>query len=333
MATEIITDRISRIIVRLPKNPLRSLNSYIVRGDDRNLLIDTGFHINESYNDLREGLADLSIDMGRTDIFLTHCHSDHGGNAGRIKSPSSVVYASEIDAVLTDRIVGDHDGLERYFFNQMTRQGFPGEESVESIMANPAVQNNEPTPFDITPVGEGHVFDLGGVRLRVVYTPGHTPGHACLSIDEEGILFTGDHVLFDITPNITEWSILDDALGSYLASLEKIRDMNVRLALPGHRESGDFGARVDELVRHHEARLAETLGIVEREGGLTCYEIASRMKWKVRSRGWSEFPPSQIYFAVGEAASHLRRLEVSGQVRVESVDGADRYYAAGGDGR
>jgi glyoxylase-like metal-dependent hydrolase (beta-lactamase superfamily II) len=323
--TKTITGRIDRIRVRLPDNPLRNLNCYIIRGDRRNLLVDTGFHLPESFSDLQEGLHALSIDMDRTDIFLTHCHADHTGNAGRIASASSVIYASSIDKALIERIVGDHEGLVRYFDSCMIRDGFPDEERAPSLGANPAAQNNERTPFSMSAVEEGHVFDLGGVRLRTVYTQGHTPGHMCLYIEEDGILFTGDHVLFDITPNITDWQDVDDSLGSYLTNLLKIRAMDVRLALPAHRESGDLTARVDELIRHHEDRLEEVTGIVGKRDGQTCYEIASQMRWKISCNDWNTFPLSQKFFAVGEARSHLQHLKIKGEIRVER-EGAREYY-------
>jgi glyoxylase-like metal-dependent hydrolase (beta-lactamase superfamily II) len=323
-----VTDRISRIVVTLPNNPLRSLNSYIVHGNDRNLLIDTGFHLEESFKDLTEGIRALNIDMKRTDLFLTHCHSDHTGNSGRIASDESVIYASAVDRVLIDRTINDNVGLRRSFYDRMCRSGFPEEKAAPSLGVNPAIQNNEPDAFIMTSVDEGHVFDLGGICLRAFYTPGHTPGHMCLFIDTEGILFTGDHVLFDITPNITEWKEMDDALGSYIDSLRVARGMDVRLALPGHRESGNFKDRIDALLEHHEARLEEALSIAAQRPGQTCYEIASRMTWKVSGGNWDAFPLSQLYFAVGEAKSHLRHLEVSGKIKIETLDGVERFTAS-----
>jgi glyoxylase-like metal-dependent hydrolase (beta-lactamase superfamily II) len=321
-----ITDRIERINVRLPDNPLKSLNSYIVKGDDRNLLIDTGFHLPESFSDLREGIRALSIDMEHTDIFLTHCHADHTGNAGRIASASSVIYASSIDKALIEMFVEEHDGLVRYFDDCMVRDGFPDAERESSLSANPAAHNNERNPFTIAAIEDGHVFDLGGICLRALCTPGHTPGHMCLYIEKDGILFTGDHVLFDITPNITDWKGVDDSLGDYMGSLMETRDMDVRLALPGHRESGDFVARTDELLGHHEARFGETYGIVKREDGQTCYEIASKMRWRISCNDWNAFPPAQKFFAVGEARSHLQYLRIRGRIRVTEDNGVERYY-------
>ena len=71
-------------------------------------------------------------------------------------------------------------------------------------------------------------------------------------------MFTGDHVLFDITPNITMWPNLPNALGRYLESLEKVRALPVKLALPGHRHTGDLEARIQALFTHHRNRVGET---------------------------------------------------------------------------
>jgi glyoxylase-like metal-dependent hydrolase (beta-lactamase superfamily II) len=326
MDTEKITERIERFKIRLPNNPLKTLNCYVIKGDDRNLLIDTGFHLPESFADLKEGIRALRIDMDGTDIFLTHCHADHTGNAGRIASASCEIYASSVDKALIEDAVTDNAGLIRYFDACMIRDGFSEAERALSIDTNPAAQNNERTPFPIVAVPEGHLFDLGGARLRTIFTPGHTPGHMCLYAEEDGILFTGDHVLFDITPNIMDWKDMDDSLGSYLESLSRIRTADIKRALPAHREGGDFKARVDELIRHHAVRLEEALGIVSRAGGQTCYAIASQMKWKISCNNWEAFPPGQKFFAVSEARSHLRHLQIQGAIRVASEGGTEYYF-------
>jgi glyoxylase-like metal-dependent hydrolase (beta-lactamase superfamily II) len=208
----------------------------------------------------------------------------------------------------------------------MIRDGFSEEERAVSLGMNPAAHNNERARFPIVAVEEGRRLDLGGVRLHTICTPGHTPGHMCLYIEEDGILFTGDHVLFDITPNITDWRGMEDALGAYMDSLLKIRSMDVRRAFPAHREGGDFAARVDELIRHHEARLEEAHNVVSNADGQTCYEIASKMMWKISCNDWNAFPPAQKFFAVGEARSHLRHLAIQGAVHVRAEGGVEYYY-------
>ena len=70
---------IYKIPVTLPNNPLKILNSYVIRTPDENLVIDTGFNQPECLEALTAGLKELSIDMDHTTLFLTHLHSDHVG--------------------------------------------------------------------------------------------------------------------------------------------------------------------------------------------------------------------------------------------------------------
>ena len=166
---------------------------------------------------------------------------------------------------------------------------------------------------------------MGEFTLTVLETPGHTPGQICLWMDSEGILFTADHVLFDITPNIAMWPNLDNALGHYLKSLEKIKSLPVKLALPGHRHSGDLHRRIEELFAHHRNRVAETLAIVQGTPGLTAYEIAGQMTWDIRAKSWDEFPLNQKWFAVGEALAHLELLLEEGKLVRTEEDGFFHY--------
>ena len=64
-------------------------------------------------------------------------------------------------------------------------------------------------------------------------------------------------MLFDISPNITPWNGMEDALGCYLDSLRAVRELPARLALPGHRRPGALAPRVDALLEHHARRLDE----------------------------------------------------------------------------
>ena len=89
-----VLENIYRIQVPLPKNPLRILNSYVIKGKDRNLVIDTGFRHPECYEVLTRGLKELDVHMEDTDILLTHLHSDHTGLAPDIAAPETNLYLS-----------------------------------------------------------------------------------------------------------------------------------------------------------------------------------------------------------------------------------------------
>jgi glyoxylase-like metal-dependent hydrolase (beta-lactamase superfamily II) len=135
-------------------------------------------------------------------------------------------------------------------------------------------------------------------------------------------------VLFHITPNICRWTGVEDSLGDYLASLDRVNALPVERVLPAHRmEMGDLGGRVNELKSHHRLRLDSALEIVKREPGLTAYDIAGRMAWSIRCRSWLDFPVTQKFFAVGEALAHLDWLEKQGLLRREPQSGQIRWFS------
>lgn len=323
---EQVLENVYRIRIELPNSPLKVLNSYFLKGTPKNLLIDTGFRHPDCKAAMRSALRELGADMADTDILLTHLHADHSGLASEIATPETRIFISrrEIPWMSGDtrRAIWDSDT------RRMLASGFPPEEAYdERTFATSRAMASDPTFSRYLPIDEGDTFSCGGYTLRAVCTPGHTPGHMCFWMEEQKTLFAGDHVLFDITPNITVWHGLDDALGAYLESLRKIDAYDARLVLPGHREPGDLHERVKTLIAHHENRLDECFAVVCQNPGATAYELASRMTWKIRCNSWNEFPINQKWFAVGECHSHLRHLEALGKVKAEP-DGELFHYRA-----
>lgn len=202
-------------------------------------------------------------------------------------------------------------------------------ERIVSVMdaANPAIAYAAiPGCEKYTPVKEGQIISIASYHLQCILTPGHTPGHMCLLDKKAGIMFTGDHVLFDITPNITTWPFVRDSLGNYLDSLRAIAQYPVTLALPGHRGSGCFRQRVQALISHHQARLDEVLSLVVKYPGGTTYDIAGKMTWSIRASSWEEFPAAQKIFAIGECQSHLEYLLNRGLTQYKTEGTVHRYY-------
>jgi glyoxylase-like metal-dependent hydrolase (beta-lactamase superfamily II) len=291
------------------------------------LIVDTGFNLPESLQDLRAGIEELGLDMKRTDIFLTHFHADHCGLVPKVVSPDSVVYMSAVDRDLFDDVMDNADNfwvlVERRFLNE----GYPKNEFERTQTANPAKKYLPEVKFTSVPVADGTRLSYGNFRLECVWTPGHTPGHVCLFDKDQGIFFSGDHVLFDITPNITAWATLPNSLQHYMNSLLRIRDCPVRVTLTGHRENdGVLSERVAQLIAHHKNRLANVERILEDQPGLNGYEVASCMNWDIRAKNWADFPPGQRWFAVGEALSHLNYLIDQGKVKRIVKNGVHTYF-------
>jgi glyoxylase-like metal-dependent hydrolase (beta-lactamase superfamily II) len=321
--SEKIGDNLWRLDIPLVGSPLKNLNSYLVRGE-RNLLIDTGFRKPACRDALFRQLEQLGVDLNRTDLFLTHLHSDHTGLAMELHRPGCRIYMSETDGGL---LAASSTRRWESLYRRYQADGFQAEEMEHLWHGNPA-KESAPLKFcGCSPLREGDELCCGGYRFRCVETPGHTPGHMCLYEPDRRILVSGDHVLYHITPNITRWETMPDALGSYLLSLKKIRDLPVETVLPAHRGvEGPLQERVDELIRHHHRRLDEALRTIREYPGLNAYQAAGHMKWSIRCNSWEEFPLTQKFFAVGEALSHLDYLAIRGQIVRRTENGINRWY-------
>jgi hydroxyacylglutathione hydrolase len=146
-----------------------------------------------------------------TALLLTHAHLDHLGGAG------GVIGEYGIPASLHPEDTGLADGLPaqvRLLLGFDGGGGYAGAERYE-------------------PLTHGEVLDLAGLRFRVLHTPGHTPGHCCFWLEEEGVLFSGDH-LFAGSIGRT-----DLPGGDYGALLRSMAERVVALpsethVLPGH---------------------------------------------------------------------------------------------------
>ncbi len=319
-----IEDNIYTIPVPLPNNPLRQLNSYVIKGEGRNLVIDTGFKLEECRKALCDGLEELGVDMNCTDIFLTHLHSDHSGLAAELATQSSKIYISRADGeLLTLSLTQGLGRVEEY-----RSYGF-SEKELENFWENPSMKYRQESPFSFTYVADGDVLTYGERRLEVIFTPGHTPGHVCLYDRANKVMFLGDHVLFNITPNITTWPFFEDPLGHYVHSLMDISIYDVRLPLPAHRGvNGTMAERIGTIIEHHGARIREMLDILTERPGLTPYDLSGMMTWRVhgKTNSWADFPLNQKWFAVGETAAHLDYLLKRGRVRRE-FDGRCWHYS------
>lgn len=315
---------IYRIEVPLPNNPLRYLNSYVVRGRDRFLVIDTGFNRPECREALFTGLDSLRVDLARTDLFLTHLHADHTGLVGDFARAGSRIFMHHDDY---QYLVDSTDGSTwRYAEEKFMVEGMPPQD-IKNQFSNQARKYSPDPSFTVQTVHDGERILLAGTEFQVIHTPGHTKGLCCLYIPDKEIIFTSDHILFDITPNIQYWYHMPDALERYLQSLDKVYDLPVRLALPGHRK-GDtsIASRIDALRRHHASRLDEVLQAAAAHPGATAFELASCLSWSMRGRSWAEFPPTQKWFAMGETLAHIEYLLHHGQLIRREIDGTYRYY-------
>lgn len=317
MTEEIFPD-IYRMQIPLPRNPLKAVNSYLIRGADRWLMVDTGMNRPECIEVMRAALKELAVDLDRTNIFITHAHSDHVGLVSELQAGSSKVFLHRADA----EIVCDSN-LWAGFVRAARAHGFPDPDT--AVAKHPGRRYLFSGHPQFTHLSDGDAISVGRYAFRCVETPGHTPGHLCLYDPDARIFFSGDHILDSITPNISGWGPEDHSLADFLASLDKIAAYDIRLVLPGHRNPiADHRRRIEELKDHHRVRTQEVADILGR-GAQTAYQVASRMTWDISYRTWEEFPVPQQWFATGEALAHLLYLECAGRIVKHWRDGTAHF--------
>ncbi|MDT7537827.1 MAG: hypothetical protein QOI82_1412 [Actinomycetota bacterium] len=169
--------QLARDVWRIPTAPFDLINSFLFADDDGSLtLVDTG--LKRADKKVLAALAELGKapqDVQR--IVLTHAHQDHAGGLAAIKEATGgTVHAHDRDAVYLQRGKPpqlDATRLSGRLMNRV-RGGFGKVDIGETF------QDDE-----LLPIGGG---------LRVVHTPGHSPGHVSLLHEPTGVLITGDAI-------------------------------------------------------------------------------------------------------------------------------------------
>lgn len=314
--TEEILPHIYKTEIPLPGNPLKSINSYVIRGSNRTLMVDTGLNRKECMDAMQAGLDELDVHLRITDFFITHLHADHYALLPRLVTDTSRVYFNEPDAERHAR-----GSIREEVISQARAHGFPERELQSALRNLPWFRYGGRLDMPLSIVHQGDTIEIGPYRFLCIETPGHTRGHMCLYEPDKKILFSGDHVLGDITPNIQAWSDDWNPLREYFVSLDKVYELEVDVVLPGHRSVfKNYRERIRELRQHHSQRAEQVLTILE-TGAQNAFQVASQMSWDIIAESWDLFPVSQKWFATGEALAHLVFLESKKVVCRERVEG------------
>lgn len=255
--------------LRHEPRPFPSCNLTLARGRDAVLLVDTGYG--------SDGAATLdllraeAVDPASVVVFNTHWHSDHvGGNALLQREYGTRVLAWAPEGELVN--ARHPDACAADYLDQ----------PVEAYRVDELLEADD-------------VIDLGGVRLRVVATPGHSLGHASLFDEASGTLVAGDALMDRDVAWINPFLDGAGALDTALATMERLRSLGARAAVAGHgppiddveaaieRSAGRLRAwREDRsAMTWHGARRVFAYALMIR-GGLARSELApylARRRW------------------------------------------------------
>ncbi len=315
-----ILPNLYQIKIPLPNNPLKELNSYVIKGPERFLMIDTGMNRKECSEVMHLSLKELKVNLENTDFFITHMHSDHCGLVGTLATATSKIYCSRPDS----EVILDPASRGDELLDSARAYGFPEDELKNVLARHPGFKYASQGDIKIDLVKGGDDIKIGDYHFKCVATSGHTDGHMCLYEPRKKLLVSGDHILDDITPNISLF-ISGNPLEDYLANLDKVYLTDIELTLPGHRNLiYNVRKRINELKEHHQERCKEILAIL-RKGSADAYQVATQMNWDIDCPSWEQYPTPQKWFASGEAIAHLRYLEGLGKVSKELINGINIF--------
>lgn len=322
-----VYENIYHAIFPLTGNPLKEINIFTIKAGDEALIIDTGFNNEEIRSYMDRMIDELDLDLSKTRLFLTHLHSDHVGLAKYLEDRGiGEILLSEVDGYIVDHGHDKDDVQWITYINNAKFQGLLPDEDLR-IEDHPGYKNRPTQTFTYTKVNPGDRLSIGDFDFVMIDEAGHTPGMLGLYDERKKILFCGDHILGKITPNITWWGDkYGDSLGIYLENIKKLKDLDIEHLYSAHRFLvEDVNARIDELIAHHHDRLEDSISIIKKMGRANTTEITQRMNWDIRAKDWKDFPASQKWFAVGEAAAHLKHLLAKNVIKEEVVDGVGYY--------
>ncbi len=255
-------------------------NAYFIGapGSDSWALLDPG------PDDAAHVAALLAAAPGRiTRILCTHTHKDH--------SPAAASIAAATGAPTFGR-VADHVEWQDQSF--------------------------QPT----TVLRDGDVLQLGdaaggGVTLRAVHTPGHASNHLCFLLEEEQLLFTGDHLMQGSTVVINP---PDGDMAVYIANLHRLLDIPLQWLAPGH------GFLIDEphdvirkTIAHRLGREAKVLAGLQKLGSAAPVDESALV-----AEVYADTPKPLHAMALRSLRAHLQKLQAEGRARQQGA----RWQAA-----
>lgn len=313
MFEELLPD-IFRITIPLPGHPLKTVNSYIITSKERNLIVDTGWNRFDCAETLLDGLDALGINLSRTDVFLTHMHADHAGLIDLFTKHHSKIFCGQADITHIDHFINTSNDENWPILRALaTPHGFSPEEIAAGIDAHSGNRYKPSHTNNLFPIKDQDKIIIGNHTLSCVAAPGHTLGHTCLYDPARRILFSGDHLLGQLSPTLSQWSLTDKNLANYMTSLQHFADYAVDLVLPGHwDEFLDFHVRLRETLAYHQQRNAEIVALFSDGKLRNAYQVAASISWNLKHNEWIFFPITRKWSAVADTIAHLCYLRDQG---------------------
>jgi len=304
------------------------VNVYLI-AEDPITIIDTGPKTPEAIESLRTGLKEAGLrvaDLRR--IVLTHAHEDHCGLARALRDE-----AKDAEVLVHSWETGHRAGRLEHEDNLrlLQRAGVPDDEigAMRQLYEGVRQYADSLEDYHCRELKDGAELEFEGGALRIVHTPGHTPGSCSFVREADRTIIAGDCVLKRITPNpVISPDPIDRSrrfrsLAEYLVSLARVRSFAPTLVFGGHGEPiRDFEELFNRYLRLIRERQSRIIDLIPKSGATP---------WEVSRSLFPDTDDVHRFLAVSEAVAHLDYAYSEGKLELELSDGREVYRQIASD--
>ncbi|MEG2975047.1 MAG: MBL fold metallo-hydrolase [Comamonas sp.] len=305
---------------------LDHINVYLLRDGEGWAVVDTGLGIPTTFELWEKIFTEKLVGQPLTRVICTHCHYDHAGAAHWLQERFGVPLLMTYGEFMMLRLLmgPPPDPLPQSHRDFYARAGVTDEELDHMVGAMRKDPFMPKPPSNYQRIRTGEVLQVGERQWRIVLGEGHSPEHACLYCEEDGILLAGDQVLPRITSNVMISPIEPEGnpLKDWMASLQRLHSLPAdTLVLPSHQ--GVFYGlheRLDQIREHHEQQFDFLKSHLQQVGRASAAELVPVLFPKLRG-------PVDRLMALGETMAHLNLLYLAGELSRQSREGKIAYFS------
>lgn len=297
-----------RLRLPLPWPGVPHCNAWAIAAGDGIVLVDCGYDEPGSLAHLERALEQVGLRLEHVRLLVcTHAHSDHYGQAGPVIDRAGCELWMHPDhAHMTD---GQEDPEARIAQRmEIARSAGVPEEPLERYMAE---RRKMPSGIARLVLGDRDLVD--GVTVETdlgaweaIETPGHAPSHVCLWQPDRRLLISGDHLLGRVSLYY-DYGFSPDPAGEFLASLDRVEDLDARLCLSGHgRTFTDVAAHITANRELVARRIAKVIDVLRFDGPLNAFDLIPRVYEQ-------PVTPMTATWWLNETLCYLTHLEATGR--------------------